>query len=180
MRLTTERLILRPVTQEDFSALLEMGQDSRVMEFLGPLQSKEDVQNFIDKIETHLKTHGFSYMAIEKKEDHEFIGLMGLLVPSYPLPFSPCVEIGWRLKFSAWGQGYALEAAKELLRYGFEELRLKEIVSFTAIINKRSEKVMKRLGMISLPSENFPHPKLDFSDPLSLHVLYRKKNPKSV
>ncbi len=177
MKLTTERLILRLVTQEDFSPLYEMGQDPRVIEYLGPLQSREDVQVFLGKIETHLKTHGFSYMAIESKETHEFLGLVGLLVPSYPLPFSPCVEIGWRLKSSAWGKGYAFEAAQELLRYGFEELKLKEIVSFTALINKRSEDLMKRLGMKTNPSENFPHPKLELTDPLSLHVLYRKSSP---
>lgn len=175
MQLLTPRLILRPVTENDFVSMYEMGQDPRVMEFLGPLQTKEEVQSFIKKIQEHQKTHGFSYMAIEHKSTKHFFGLIGLLVPSYPLPFSPCVEIGWRLRYEAWGQGYALESAQELMRWGFEEKKLAEIVSFTAIINKRSEELMKRLGMTSDPKENFQHPKVSQGDPLKEHVLYRKK-----
>lgn len=94
------------------------------------------------------------------------MGLVGLLVPSYPLPFSPCVEIGWRLRHTFWGKGYGFEAAKELLRYGLEELKLKEIVSFTAVTNKRSEALMKRLGMLRVENGNFMHPKSQREIPL--------------
>lgn len=174
MRLTTPRLILRPVAENDFEAMYEMGQDPRVMEFLGPLQTKEEVHRFIKKIQEHQKAYGFSYLAIEHKTSNQFLGLVGLLVPSYPLPFSPCVEIGWRLKFEAWGHGHAFEAAQELMRWGFEEKKLNEIVSFTAVINKRSEELMKRLRMTSDAKENFLHPKVSEGDPLREHVLYRK------
>lgn len=171
----TERLVLRPVTQDDFYSLCEMGQDPRVMELLGGVQTQDEVQTFLNKIRDHQKAHGFSYTVIEEKNTKQFLGLVGLLIPSYSLPFSPCVEIGWRLNFHVWGQGFAFEAASELMKWGFNIIGLKEIVSFTAIINQRSEALMKRLEMTSDPKENFFHPKLEKNHPLCKHVLYRKK-----
>ncbi len=175
MIIETKRLILRKVRADDFSSLLEMGQDPRVMEFLGPKQTPNDVKNFIDKIHTHDQQHGFSYLAITSKNDLRFIGLAGLLVPSYETPFTPCVEIAWRLKSCEWSCGYAFESAAALLQWGFQTHKLPEIVAFTAQINHRSKKLMQRLGMQSDPKENFHHPKLSPTDPLSLHVLYRLK-----
>lgn len=82
---------------------------------------------------------------------------MGLHIPSADLPFKPCVEIGWRLAAKDGEKGYATEAAQAALAVGFEQLQLKEIVSFTALSNLRSQKMMERLGM-KRDSETFIHP----------------------
>ena len=87
------------------------------------------------------------------------------------MPFSPCVEIGWRLCKHHWGKGYATEAANESLRYAFKQLNLSELVSFTAFANVRSQGVMRKIGM-SDSGNNFMHPDIDASHPQCEHVLY--------
>ena len=114
---------------------------------------------------------------IEIKETGEFLGFVGLNVPSYaaPLPFEPCVEIGWRLKRTAWGKGYAGEAAREWLRFGFETIGLEEIVAFTIPDNLPSQRVMEKIGMTRDKDGDFLHPSLPADHPIAKHVLYRLK-----
>jgi len=104
------------------------------------------------------------------------IGFVGLWMPSFTAHFTPCVEIGWRLAKQYWGYGYAIEAARVSVAFGFEVLQLPEIVSFTAQNNERSRKVMERLGMRHNPAEDFAHPSLPPEHSLSRHVLYRLPN----
>jgi len=120
---------------------------------------------------------GFSISPVETKEGHEFLGFVGLSRPSYgaPLPFDPCVEIGWRLQRTAWGKGYASEAAMAWLRFGFETVGLEEIVAFTIPANEPSQKVMTRIGMTRDEDGDFLHPSLPPDHPFALHVLYRLK-----
>ena len=94
-------------------------------------------------------------------------------MPGFEAPFTPCVEIGWRLSASHWGRGLATEGAREVLRYAFEELGLEEVVSFTVPDNLRSRRVMEKLGMVRDPGEDFDHPKLPQGHVLQRHVLYR-------
>ena len=103
----------------------------------------------------------------------EFVGFTGLAVPSFEAPFTPAVEVGWRLARPAWGHGYATEAARASLAYGFGELGLEEVVSFTSVGNARSRAVMERLGMTHDRAGDFQHPLLAPGDPLRPHVLYR-------
>jgi RimJ/RimL family protein N-acetyltransferase len=110
---------------------------------------------------------------VELRASARLIGFTGLLIPQCPLPFSPCVEIAWRLAHEYWGQGYASEAARAVLRLGFEPLQLAEIVSCTALGNQRSQALMQRLGLQRSASEDFDHPALPSGHPLSRHVLYR-------
>ena len=102
----------------------------------------------------------------------EFIGFTGLSVPRRTLPFSPCVEVGWRLARGFWGKGFATEAASAALRFGFGQLSLAEIVSFTAKGNQRSRAVMERIGMHNV-DEDFEHPGIPEGHSLRLHCLYR-------
>jgi len=102
----------------------------------------------------------------------QFIGFIGLNEPGYTLPFSPCVEIGWRLARAYWGKGYATEGAQVSLNYAFSELGLEQVYSFTSVLNKRSLAVMQRLGMINVDT-NFIHPLIAETDPLCEHVLYK-------
>ena len=91
----------------------------------------------------------------------------------FEAPFTPAVEVGWRLQRAAWGNGFATEAARAAVADGFDRLELDEIVSFTAAINGRSRAVMERLGMTRDPAEDFDHPSVDPHGPLRSHVLYR-------
>jgi ribosomal-protein-alanine N-acetyltransferase len=123
----------------------------------------------------HFEKHGFGPWAVEAKDNGSLVGFVGLMVPSFEARFTPCVEIGWRLAFDYWGLGLATEAAREVLRRGFDQFGLKEIVSFTASANVRSRRVMEKLGMTRDPSDDFDHPRVPANNPLRRHVLYRLK-----
>jgi len=95
-------------------------------------------------------------------------------VPSFEAHFTPCVEIGWRLAREYWGRGYATEAARAALDFGFSRLGLEEIVSFTVPANLRSRSVMERLEMTHSPDDDFENPRIPQGHVLRHHVLYRK------
>jgi ribosomal-protein-alanine N-acetyltransferase len=127
----------------------------------------------IDRIEARFEEYGFGLWALEIAETGQFIGFTGLSVPGFEAHFIPAVEIGWRLRRSSWGHGYASEAAHRALTFAFDDLDLDEVVSFTSHTNLRSQMVMKRIGMINDPADDFDHPVLDEGHPLRPHVLWR-------
>jgi ribosomal-protein-alanine N-acetyltransferase len=159
-----------------------MNADPEVMEHFPSLLTREASDALIDAIKARFAEHGWGLWAVEVTKpaidvtNPNFIGFVGLALTRFETPFSPCVEIGWRLARSAWGHGYATEAAKAVIQYAFEQIKLPELVSFTATCNKRSERVMQRLGMSHNPSENFDHPSLPIGHRLRRHVLYRLRN----
>lgn len=140
--------------------------------FLAPLSASES-DALVDRISAHHEQYGFGFWAVELRATSAFIGFTGLAVPQWNAPFAPCVEIGWRLAREYWGYGYATEAAQAALAFGFDELKLEEIVAFTAAINERSQRVMRRLGMRHCPKEDFYHTSLPPAHSLARHVLYR-------
>jgi RimJ/RimL family protein N-acetyltransferase len=173
--LETERLILRKWDlDKDLVDFVGLNQDPRVMEFMPSCLTEEESKNLILKANNHIEQHGFGLLACIKKDNQKLIGFVGLNIPTFESHFTPCVEIGWRLAFEAWGKGYATEAAKEVMKAGFEHYGLTEIVSFTTEKNLRSRHVMEKLGMSYNPKDNFYHPKIPYDHPLSKHVLYRK------
>ena len=149
-----------------------MSADPRVMEHL-PALSRAESDALVDRIGAHFAERGFGLWALEIPGAAEFAGFTGLAVSNFSAAFTPCVEAGWRLAAEWWGRGYATEAARAALRYGFEALGLPEIVSFTVPANARSRRVMERLGMRRDPREDFDHPSLPAGHPLRRHVLYR-------
>jgi len=150
-----------------------MNADPRVMEFFVARLDRAASDALIDRIEAHFDQHGFGLWAVEVPGVAPFIGFTGLAVARFDAPFTPCVEVGWRLAAAHWGQGYATEAARLALAYGFESAGLAEILSFTAVDNRRSRAVMERLGMQRDPAEDFDHPLVPDGHPLRRHVLYR-------
>jgi RimJ/RimL family protein N-acetyltransferase len=180
MTLKTERLILREWNATDREPFARMNADARVMEYLGERMSRERSDEVADRIEAHFRAHGFGLCAAELAEGGEFIGFIGLAVPTFEAAFTPCVEIGWRLAAEYWGAGLATEGGREIVRYAFEELGLPELVSLTAIRNERSRRVMTKLGMTHDAAENFDHPRVPVGDPLRRHVLYRLRREKWV
>lgn len=172
IEVTTERLHLRQWREADRELFADLNADPRVIEFFPSTLPREASKAAAERWEALIAQQGWGPWAVEIRETGEFIGFVGLKEPSPPLSFSPCVEVAWRLAHAYWGKGYATEAANAALRIGFEKLHLNEIVSFTAVINKRSEAVMQRLGM-SKESSTFMHPAVPDGHPLKEHCLYR-------
>lgn len=171
--LRTERLLLRGWRTADREPFAGLNADAEVAEFLaGPL-TRADSDALADRIGDGFAVHGFGLWAVEVVATGEFVGFTGLSVPGFEAHFTPAVEVGWRLGRSAWGHGYATEAARAALAYGFDEHGLAEIVSFTTALNARSRAVMTRLGMTTTPADDFDHPRLAADHPLRHHVLYR-------
>jgi RimJ/RimL family protein N-acetyltransferase len=177
LTLATERLILRQWKPSDREAFARIIADPRVMEFLPAVLSRQESDELCDRIEAHLEQRGFGPYAVETRPNSLFIGFIGLSVPAFQAHFTPCVEIGWRLAFEHWGRGLATEGARAVMRYGFESLRLDEIVSFTVPANLRSRRIMEKLGMTHAAADGFDHPGLPSEHPLGRHVLYRLANP---
>jgi len=171
--LRTERLILRSWKESDLLPFFELNSDPKVMEFYASTLSRVESNALAEKIQRDNQTKNYGLWAIEVPGISSFIGYVGLNYWNLEMSFAPCIDIGWRLSASYWGCGYATEGARETLRYGFEELKLPEIVSMATVGNARSHRVMERLGMKCNPQENFHHPKLPSDHPLSLRVLYR-------
>ena len=171
--LSSGRICLRRWRDEDREAFAAMNSDARVMEFFPGRLSRVESDAMVDHIQKHFSEHGFGLWAIEVPDVAPFIGFTGLAVPRFSARFTPCVEVGWRLAFEHWGQGYATEAARLALGYGFGTHALTEVVSFTSATNYRSRAVMERLWMRRDPAEDFDHPALPESHPLRRHVLYR-------
>ncbi len=171
--LTTERLRLRRWLDSDRAPFRALNGDARVMEFMPGLLTAQASEALIGRIEGHFERRGFGLFAAEFREGGAFVGFIGLSVPAFDAPFMPAVEIGWRLATEFWGRGLATEGAREVLRYGFEELGLSGVVSFATEANTRSRRVMEKLGMTHDPADDFEHPDLPAGHPLRHHVLYR-------
>lgn len=171
--LETDRLILRPWRQSDYADFWAMGQDAEVMEFLLPFADRAASDATADRLQNHIETHGFGFWALEKKNAAPFIGFTGLIHVGADKPFAPAVEIGWRLARPYWRKGYASEAARAALNYGFEKLKLDEIVALTVPANTRSRAVMQRIGMTRNPADDFDNAAVPDGSPLKRHVLYR-------
>lgn len=172
----TDRLILRSWKERDLEPFAALNADPRVMEYFPSILSRTESDQLAKRIKTKMDEKGWGMWAVSIPGVAEFIGFIGLNSEdqiSFPAPFTPAVEVGWRIAFEHWGKGYATEGAKAALAYGFETLNLGEIVSFTATQNRRSRRVMERIGMHHDPRDDFDHPKLVEGHPLRRHVLYR-------
>ena len=174
--LITKRLHLRPWKTEDLAPFAQLNVDPRVMEYFPKILTPEESNQLAKRIQDKIEAQGYGFWAASLIESGEFIGFIGLnplTKVDFLAPFAPAVEVGWRLAFDHWGKGYATESALAALKYGFETLKLDEIVAFTVPKNMRSRRVMERLGMHYNPADDFDHPKLSQEDKLCRHVLYR-------
>src|SRR5258708_11249905 len=164
VQIDTERLIMRGWRESDLAPWATMNADPEVRQYLGPPltfgQASAQVLNFQDDLDRY----GFGFWAVGVRASGGFIGLTGLDTVDEEMPF-PGVELGWRLAQSAWGHGYATEAALAAMRYGFDTMGLLEIVAVTAATNLRSQGVKRRIGMTSNPREDFHDPAVDEAPP---------------
>lgn len=143
------------------------------MTHLVPFQSREAIDSWIERQKTHLSQHGFCFWVLESKDSGEFIGAAGLLRVGYEAPFTPAVEVGWRVAHQFWGKGYAPEAAARAIEFGFQNHRLREIVANTVYVNSNSRRVMEKLGMSNNSLDDFDHPMVPINNPLRRQALYR-------
>lgn len=171
----TGRLLLRRWTAQDREPFAALNTDPRVVEFLSQPLLRAESDAIAQRLEKHFDEHGFGFWVVEVPQVTPFAGIVGLAVPRFTAHFMPCVEIGWRLAADYWHRGYATEAARAALAFGFERLKLDEIVAFTVPANVRSRHVMERLGMQHDAEGDFDHPFLPERHWLRRHVLYRKR-----
>ena len=173
--LRTSRLVLRQWRDEDLEPFAALNADPEVMRHFPATMAREQSDAFVEQQRALLADRGWGLWAVEA--DLGFIGFVGLSVPRFEAHFTPAVEIGWRLARGAWGRGYATEAARVAAGFGFAEVGLDEVVSFTTTGNERSRRVMERIGMTHDPADDFDHPLLPPGHPLQRHVLYRLESP---
>lgn len=170
--LRTDRLVLRAWRDSDRDPFADLNADPVVMEHFPAALTPEQTYAMVDRIVDNWHRDGVGLWAVEVPGVSGFVGFVGLAVPGFETHFTPCVEVGWRLARSAWGAGYASEAARAALAFGFEVRGLDEIVSFTTTANVRSQAVMQRIGMTSDPADDFDHPNTPGWHG-QRHVLYR-------
>jgi RimJ/RimL family protein N-acetyltransferase len=173
--LSTPRLLLRRWRAGDREPFAALNADPEVMEHFPALLSREQSDRLVERIEAEFERRGHGLWALETRASGEFVGFTGLAAVPFEADFTPAVEVGWRLARPAWGHGYATEAGRAALAFGFDRLGLDEIVSFAVPGNARSRAVMERIGMERDPAGDFDHPSLPAGSPLSRHVLYRAR-----
>jgi len=173
IHLETERLHLRDWGDGDLKPFAALNADKIVMEFFQTALDRTQSDAMATRIQQGLDENGHGFFAVAVKTSGTFIGFAGLNSVCFEAPFTPAVEIGWRMAVDAWGHGYATEAARACLAYGFGERGFREVVSFTTRSNRRSMAVMERIGMSRNTDDDFEHPALPVKHPLRPHVLYR-------
>ena len=171
--ITTDRLQLRLWRDDDLEPYAALNADPRVREFFPSTLTQEESAESMRHIRDHFQRRGFGLWAVDVIGGPAFIGFIGLAVPAFDAPFTPCVELGYRLAFAHWGRGFATEGARAAIAIGFGALGLEEIVAMTAAGNERSRRVMERVGMTRLAADDFDHPNIVSGHPLRRHVLYR-------
>jgi ribosomal-protein-alanine N-acetyltransferase len=168
--LETERLLLRRWRQSDRGPFAALNADPEVMAHFPKPLTRIESDAVIARLEDRWAADGIAFVAAERKADGAFVGMVGLARTRPPL--LGAVEVGWRLAREHWGQGYATEAARAWLAYGFGRMQLDEIVAYTVPANLRSQAVMRRLGMTPDPARDFDHPLLPEGHPLRAHVVF--------
>jgi RimJ/RimL family protein N-acetyltransferase len=154
LTLTTDRLILRNWRADDRAAFAALNTDSEVMADLGGPLTRRASDAKLDRYRAAFEQHGFSRLAIEDKSG-TFLGYAGVMPAPYDHPLAPHFDVGWRLVRSAWGNGYATEAARAALDDVFTRVGLDEVLAYTAIDNLRAQAVMERLKLRRDPMLDF-------------------------
>jgi RimJ/RimL family protein N-acetyltransferase len=170
----SDRLGFRDWLPCDIKVISEINSDPDVMEFFPNLQSMQETFEFIEKMQKQLVAEGFCYFAVDRLDTGEFIGFIGILKQSFAADFTPCIDVGWRLKRKEWNKGFATEGAKRCIEFAFQQLQIEKVNAIAPVVNVRSERVMKKIGMKKV--KTFKHPKLAGNERLQECVLYEIVN----
>ena len=171
-KLETSRLYLRPWEERDRDEFARMNANPEVMEYFPSLWSVEESNAVFDRNKKQIDERGWGLWALEEKSTGKYMGFTGLNIPGFEASFLPAVEIGWRILPEFWNKGHATEAALKALWFGFEILKLQEIVSFTAVGNVKSQRIMEKIGMKRCMEKDFLHPIVPDGHILKPHVVY--------
>lgn len=165
-RLTTDRLVLRPLAMGDLDDLAALHAEESFWRYpFGRAWSRSETESFLERTIEHYRDPGVAVSAVIVADTGELAGWAGLSIPTFLPEILPAVEVGWRLGERHRGHGFATEAGRAWVRYGFEDLRLESIVSIYEPENSASGAVMRRLGL-SLERET-SHP----THGVRLHVM---------
>ena len=170
----SDRLGFRNWTNEDLTDFAQINANLEVMEHFPKPLTEQETANFIERLQNHYKKNGYNYFATEVIESGELIGFVGLAYQDYETGFNPATDIGWRLKKTAWGKGFATEGAKRCLEYAFEDLKIERVISTCTVKNTKSESVMKKIGMTR--KGEFNHPKLSNHPDYEKCIWYEIEN----
>ncbi|AHE54193.1 GNAT family N-acetyltransferase [Sphingomonas sanxanigenens] len=173
----TDRLVLRRWRDADLPAFRAQDADPRVRRFMGPLLTPEQSDAVRERHRGYERSHGLGFFTVERRTDGAVIGFCGLKPGAPGTPIEGEVEIGWLFGADYWGQGYAVEAARAALGWGWATLAVPSIAAITTAANTASRRVMDRLGMVHVPADDFIHPLLAGDAALSAHVTYRVSRP---
>lgn len=168
---TSARLGFRNWHFADIDKMHEINSDEKVMEFFPGIPTKEQTAEFVERMKKQFEDKKFCYFAVDKLHDSEFIGFIGLSEQTYEADFTPCVDIGWRIKRSEWNNGFATEGAKKCLEYALNDLHLKNVYSVAPKVNTKSEHIMAKIGMKK--QYEFEHTLLVNNNRLKTCVLYK-------
>jgi RimJ/RimL family protein N-acetyltransferase len=166
-----EQLHLRQWQDTDLGPYTEMNSDPEVMRYFPAVLSRAESAASLERLRRGIAERGWGLWAVEV--DGVFAGMTGLNEPIFTARFTPCVEIIWKFRREFWGRSLAYRAAQEALAFGFHSLKLSEIVAFTAVPNRRSQRLMQRLGFHHDPDADFDHPFFPEGHELRRHVFYR-------
>jgi RimJ/RimL family protein N-acetyltransferase len=166
-----ENLRLRQWLDTDLEPYSAMNADPEVMRHFPALLTRNESAVSLDRLRRAIDERGWGFWVVDV--DGVFAGFTGLNAPSFTAPFTPCIEVGWRLRREFWGRSLAYRAARQAVQYGFDSLKLSAIVSFTAVANARSRRLMERLGFKRDPAQDFDHPLIPEGHSLRRHVFYR-------
>jgi RimJ/RimL family protein N-acetyltransferase len=168
---TSERLGFRNWNLDDIEKMHEINSDEKVMEFFPSIPTKQQTIEFIERMKKQFEDKGFCYFAVDKLENNELIGFIGLLKQTYQADFTPCIDIGWRIKSSEWNKGFASEGAKKCLEYALDVLKIENVYSVAPKINTKSEHIMIKIGLKK--QYEFEHSLLTNNERLKNCVLYK-------
>lgn len=177
-QIETDRLILREWKDEDIKPFARMNADAVIMEYFPRRLDEKETERLVGRFRKHFKEHGFGPYALESKADGVFIGFVGLSLVDLDVPFKGLPEIAWRLDYGYWGQGFATEGAKAVLKHAYADWKLKEVVSYAVHDNARAISIMEKIGLRRDPAGDFDYPKLRKDHPLGKFVLYRGRGKK--
>jgi RimJ/RimL family protein N-acetyltransferase len=166
----TDRLTMRRWRITDREPFADLNADPETMKFLPGTLDRAASDALIYRIESRFSDLGFGLWALEITQTGEFIGFTGLSPMPDGVPGAGGMEVGWRLARRAWHHGYATEAARAAVDVAFGGVGLTEVWSMTAVLNKPSQAVMRRLGLTEVA--RFGHPMIEEGHPLRPHVTY--------
>lgn len=167
----SDRLGFRDWCAADINLMHEINSDERVMEFFPGIPAKEQTAAFVQRMSSQFREKGFCYFAVDKLETGDFIGFIGISEQNFEADFTPCIDIGWRIKSSEWNKGFATEGAKKCLDYGWNTLGLKKIYAIAPKVNIKSAHIMAKIGLKK--KLEFEHPLLVNDQRLKICVLYK-------